>query len=112
MEGDREMHKAICSDCGAECEVPFVPEEGKKVRCSDCFRKNRPMRRSFDGGGRRSFGGGNRDRFSRPREMHKAVCAECNSDCEVPFKPVEGKPVLCINCFKKKKQSSDSQDDF
>ena len=37
--GPREMHKAICSDCGAECEVPFKPTEGKPVRCRDCFRK-------------------------------------------------------------------------
>ncbi len=110
MEGDREMHKAVCSDCGAECEVPFVPEEGKKVRCSDCFRKNRPQRRSFNGGGR-SFGG-NRDRFDRgPREMHKAVCAECKQECEVPFKPTEGKPVLCINCYRNKRNRN-QEDEF
>ncbi|MDP2926118.1 MAG: hypothetical protein Q8N99_07110 [Nanoarchaeota archaeon] len=111
MEGERQMYKAICSDCGAECEVPFKPEEGKKVRCNDCFRKNRP-RRSFD---RRDGGGfGGRDRFQDrgPREMHKATCAECNSECEVPFKPVEGKPVLCMDCFRKKKQSQRSDDEF
>ena len=109
MEGDREMHKAICSDCGAECEVPFVPEEGKKVRCTDCFRKNRPQRRSFSGGGR-GFGG--RDRFDRgPREMHKAVCAECKQECEVPFKPTEGKPVLCMNCYRNKKNQN-QEDEF
>ncbi len=108
MEGDREMHKAICSDCGAECEVPFVPEEGKKVRCNDCFRKNRP-RRSFSGGGR---GFSSRDRFNRgPREMHKAVCAECKQECEVPFKPTEGKPVLCMNCYRNKKNQN-QEDEF
>jgi len=106
---DREMHKATCSDCGKACEVPFKPTEGKPVRCQDCFRKNK-LRRSFDGGGRgfsgggRSFGGrgGNFDR--RPREMHKAVCAECKSDCEVPFKPSGDKPVLCKECFAKKRE--------
>ena len=30
-------------------------------------------------------GGG--DRFGGPREMHKATCAECKKECEVPFKP-------------------------
>ena len=40
---------------------------------------------SFDrDGGRRNFG---------PREMHKAVCADCGKECEVPFKPQEGRPV-------------------
>ena len=33
------LHKAVCSDCGKECEVPFKPIEGKPVYCRDCFRK-------------------------------------------------------------------------
>ena len=109
---DREMHKATCTDCGAECEVPFKPTEGKPVRCQDCFRKNRPQR-SFGGGGggNRRFGGGGNRRFdSRPREMHKATCDECKKECEVPFKPTEGKPVLCKECFTNKKNSEDNED--
>ncbi|RLG19551.1 DNA-directed RNA polymerase [Candidatus Micrarchaeota archaeon] len=43
-EGDREMHKAVCSDCGAECEVPFEPTEGRPVYCRECFKKRRPPR--------------------------------------------------------------------
>ena len=37
--------------------------------------------------------------FSGPREMHKAVCSKCKKECEVPFKPAEGKPVYCRECF-------------
>jgi CxxC-x17-CxxC domain-containing protein len=37
----REMHKAVCSKCGKNCEVPFKPTEGKPVYCKDCFIKNR-----------------------------------------------------------------------
>jgi len=53
-----------------------------------------------DGGSR-----GNRDSgFDRgPREMHKATCAECKQECEVPFKPTEGKPVYCKECFQKRR---------
>lgn len=40
----REMHKAVCSDCGQECEVPFKPTEGRPVYCRDCFAKHRPER--------------------------------------------------------------------
>ena len=40
--GPREMHKATCSDCGGECEVPFKPAEGKPVYCKDCYRKRKP----------------------------------------------------------------------
>ena len=35
----REMHKAVCSKCGKDCEVPFEPTGGKPVYCSECFEK-------------------------------------------------------------------------
>jgi len=40
-KGPREMHKAVCSECGKECEVPFQPTEGKPVFCRECFAKKR-----------------------------------------------------------------------
>ena len=40
----REMHKTICADCGKECEVPFVPTEGRPVYCRDCLPKYRKQR--------------------------------------------------------------------
>ncbi|MBF0485158.1 MAG: DNA-directed RNA polymerase [Candidatus Omnitrophica bacterium] len=40
---------------------------------------------------------------SRPREFHKAVCAECKKECEVPFKPSNDRPVYCKDCFSKRK---------
>jgi len=47
----------------------------------------------------------NRGGFDRgPREMHKAVCSECGKECEVPFKPTEGKPVFCRECFAKRRR--------
>lgn len=56
-------------------------------------------RRDF---GKRDFGGhGGRDGRG-PREMHKAVCANCGKDCEVPFEPTDGRPVYCSECFEKK----------
>jgi CxxC-x17-CxxC domain-containing protein len=57
---------------------------------------------NFRGGGSR--GGGFRGRsFGGPREMHKIKCSECGKDAEVPFKPREGTPVYCRECFFKKK---------
>lgn len=49
--GSRPMHKAVCSDCGKECEVPFQPTEGRPVYCDECFKKHRPPRRGGGGGG-------------------------------------------------------------
>jgi len=43
----REMHKAVCADCGKECEVPFKPIEGRSVYCRECYSKHRPQRRRF-----------------------------------------------------------------
>ncbi len=55
-------------------------------------------------GGRQSFGGsGDRDRG--PATMHQATCAECGSSCEVPFRPVDGRPVYCANCFQSKRET-------
>jgi len=45
----------------------------------------------------RDFGRGN------DREMHDATCSECGQSCQVPFKPTQGKPVYCRDCFSKKK---------
>ena len=59
-------------------------------------RSNSGGRGSF--GGRNNFGG--RGGFDRgPREMHKAICAKCKKECEVPFKPTEGRDVFCKDCF-------------
>ena len=44
---NREMHKAVCADCGKECEVPFKPIEGRPVYCRDCYQKHGPQRRRF-----------------------------------------------------------------
>lgn len=39
----------------------------------------------------------------RDRVLHKAVCADCGKGCEVPFKPANGRPVYCKECFGKRK---------
>ncbi|MAG48086.1 hypothetical protein CL617_05770 [archaeon] len=39
--GQREMHKAVCSDCNQECEVPFKPNKDKPVYCRDCYQKHK-----------------------------------------------------------------------
>ena len=51
------------------------------------------------------FGGGGGGFSDRPREIHKAVCAECKQECEVPFKPSGDRPVYCKACFSKRKSS-------
>ena len=70
-------------------------------------------RNSGNKSGRRDsgrFGRRSSDRFNRrdsgrssfeKRTMHKVICDKCGQSCEVPFKPTEGKPVYCKDCFRK-----------
>ena len=39
----------------------------------------------------------------RDRTLYEAICADCHKVCEVPFKPLEGRPVYCKECFAKRK---------
>ncbi len=57
-------------------------------------------RRGGSGGFRGGRGGGG---FDGPREMHKATCADCNQETEVPFKPSGDRPVYCRDCYQKHK---------
>jgi len=71
--GRLEMHKATCSECDKQCEVPFKPSGNKPVLCSDCFRK--------DGGSSRSD---SRDRAgprgsSAPSGISQAQYGEINT---------------------------------
>ena len=59
------------------------------------------------GGGRGGYGGGRGGGrgggggYGGPRDMHSATCSDCGQPCEVPFKPTEGRPVYCRDCFQK-----------
>ena len=87
------------------------------------FDRRGSSRGRFDrryGGGR--FGGRDRgrdrgrsggfDRRDRRPEMHPAVCDKCGKDCEVPFRPTEGKPIYCDDCFKSKSREAGSRSEF
>jgi CxxC-x17-CxxC domain-containing protein len=42
----REMHKAVCTLCGCDTQVPFEPTPGKPIRCRDCMDKVKDGRAS------------------------------------------------------------------
>lgn len=93
--GRPTMHKGTCDTCGRPCEVPFRPSGDRPIFCRDCFGKK-------ESGGSVRF---ERRDDERPRYDDKkkfdAVCASCGNDCQVPFRPVDGRPVYCSNCFDK-----------
>jgi len=98
MYDRKQMFKATCNECGNECEVPFKPTGGKPVLCSDCFGNQ---------GNKHRGGSGDRNNRSGDRTMHQATCDKCGNKCEVPFRPTEGKPIYCNDCFSKKSDRGD-----
>jgi len=51
--------------------------------------------------------------FGSETNMFKSTCSMCGKPCEVPFKPINGRPVFCKVCFKiknerKKKEEVDT----
>lgn len=105
---DRQTFKAVCADCGRDCDLPFEPRGNRPVYCRDCFKnhpqEDRPQR--FEdrgrGGDRRDSRGGSGDRL-----MFSAVCDNCGKTCQLPFEPRAGKPVFCSRCFEDKEKGVD-----
>jgi CxxC-x17-CxxC domain-containing protein len=42
----------------------------------------------------------------RERTYTRAICADCQNECEIPFKPSGDRPVYCKECFPKHKKGS------
>ena len=100
-----------CQDCGtdfvhsAEDQTRYA-ERGftnDPKRCRECREKRKTQHQGRGGGGGRGRpgggGGGGRGPQQR-REAFDAVCAECGVSTTVPFKPVEGRPVYCRDCYR------------
>ena len=107
----RESTTVTCADCGTKCQVPFVPRNDKPVYCSDCFRQNKPQ----DSGSDRYSRDDRNSRYSRddrPRESTTVTCADCRTECQVPFVPRNDKPVYCSDCFRQHKPQDSGNDRY
>ncbi|BDE05949.1 hypothetical protein WPS_12250 [Vulcanimicrobium alpinum] len=87
-----------CKDCGNTFDFTvrdqmFYAEKGfenEPQRCRDC----RAARKS-----QRTNGMGVPSSTAGLREMFDAVCAQCNAETTVPFRPRGDRPVYCRNCY-------------
>jgi len=86
-----------CVDCGGE----FVWTAGEQQFFADKNFKNEPKRCKDCKGKRasRPNGGG----AARERVETAATCSACGKDTTVPFKPTQGRPVFCKECFQSRK---------
>jgi CxxC-x17-CxxC domain-containing protein len=94
-----EYHDRVlkCADCGAE----FVFTSGEQSFYADKGFKNEPKRCKPC-------------KTTRAREPHagpgdaqrmetQAICSQCGKDTTVPFRPTQGRPVYCRDCFQQRK---------
>ena len=83
-----EDRTLVCKECGAEfvfsaSEQEFYAEKGFQndpARCPECRASRKRQRQGS-------------------REMFTVTCAPCGVETQVPFKPVEGRPVYCRDCY-------------
>ena len=58
--------------------------------------------------GSKSKPGYTRSRDDSPREMSDVTCSDCGAQTQVPFKPTEGRPVYCRECYQKHRPKRDT----
>ncbi len=93
----------ICTDCGGEFiftageQLFFLDKQFKNdpKRCKPCkSRRGAQSANAANSGGLAAAG------ISRTET--RTVCSECGIETTVPFKPTQGRPVLCRQCYKNK----------
>ena len=87
-----------CVDCGAE----FVWTAGEQMFFADKQFKNEPKRCKACKTKRVSRPAGP---SGRERVETTTTCSSCGKETTVPFKPTQGRPVLCKECFQQRKTS-------
>ena len=88
-----EFHDKVlkCSECGAE----FVFTAGEQMFFADKGFKNEPKRCKACKAKRAEVGGSG----NQPRAETKTTCSQCGKETTVPFRPTQGRPVFCRECF-------------
>jgi len=94
-----------CIDCGGD----FVFTAGEQLFFHDKQFKNEPKRcKNCKTKRLASFGAApTRQGFqSRPKVETQAVCSQCGKQTTVPFRPTQGRPVFCRECFRERRQAA------
>ncbi|HLA76271.1 MAG TPA: zinc-ribbon domain containing protein [Vicinamibacteria bacterium] len=88
----------VCIDCGKD----FVFTAGEQLFYAGKNFKNEPKRCKDCKGRRNTRVSPN----SRDRVETTATCSQCGKDTTVPFKPTQGRPVYCKECFQQRKTAA------
>jgi len=85
-----------CVDCGAQ----FVWTAGEQLFFADKNFKNQPKRCKTCKAKRASRAG---QAPTRERVETQTECSACGKQTTVPFRPTQGRPVFCRECFQQRK---------
>jgi CxxC-x17-CxxC domain-containing protein len=88
-----------CADCGNE----FIFTAGEQLFFHERQFNNDPKRCKACKA-KRAQGGG---RGIRPET--RTICSSCGVDTTVPFRPTQGRPVLCRSCFEQNRAPASAQ---
>jgi CxxC-x17-CxxC domain-containing protein len=95
-----------CSDCHGEFiftageQLFFFDKQFKNdpKRCKPCKSRRSGLSAAANGGGPAAAG--------LSRTETRTECSECGIQTTVPFKPTQGRPVLCRQCFQAKARAA------
>jgi CxxC-x17-CxxC domain-containing protein len=96
-----------CADCGGE----FIFTAGEQIFFFDKQFKNdpkrcKPCKSKRSGVALRAAAGGGPLPAGLSRTETRTECSECGIETTVPFKPTQGRPVLCRLCFQNKRPAA------
>ena len=100
MEFQDRMLK--CVDCGSD----FVFTAGEQLFFHDKQFRNEPKRCKTCKTKRASTLGIAPSRPGHARVETAAVCSQCGKETTVPFRPTQGRPILCRECFRERRQAA------
>ena len=106
MQSEFNDRVLVCVDCHSQFiftageQIFFLDKQFKNdpKRCKPCKAKRAAL-------GARPGGAGS----GMTRTETRTECSECHIETTVPFKPTQGRPVLCRQCFQGKRVAVSGQ---
>ena len=93
-----------CIDCGAD----FIFTAGEQLFFHDKQFKNEPKRCKICKAKRVAVlsGPGSSTTPTYVRTETRTTCSHCGKETTVPFKPTQGRPVFCRECFQSRRTAA------
>jgi CxxC-x17-CxxC domain-containing protein len=89
-----------CIDCGSD----FIFTAGEQLFFHDKQLKNEPKRCKACKAKRVAVLGAAVPGQMPNKTETRTTCSQCGKETTVPFKPTQGRPVFCRECFQQKRQ--------